>query len=123
MLNGRIDGEIGVGDNVEARARFVSQRVGSGDGDPRRFHLRQATEFGDPTEREGKCGILCGEGWRGNSLEREVEEYFVGDDDEIVFGAKSGELRLFVGLCVVAGGIVGVDDDGGACARSDGAFE
>lgn len=123
MLNGRIYGEIRVGDNVEAFACVVSQRVRSRDGDPRGFHLRQATEFGDAAERESECGILGGEGWRGTSVHREVEKDFVGDDSEIVFGAEGGEPRLFVGLCVVARGIVGVDDDGGAGTRSDGAFE
>ena len=85
--------------------------------------MRQAAEFGNTAERESKRGILYGEGWRGNSLQHEIEKDFVGNDGEIVFGAEGGELRLFVRFSVVAGGIVGMDDDGGAGTRSDGTFE
>jgi len=123
VLNRCVHGEIGIGDDFEAHACVVFEIGGTGDGEPSGFHLRQAAEFGNAAERESERGSLCGEGWRGNSLERKIEKDFVGDDREIVFGADGGELRLFVRLCVVASGIVGMHGDGGAGTRSDGTFE
>ena len=52
-----------------------------------------------------------------------IEKNFINDESEIVFRAESGELRLFMSLGVVAGGIVAMNDNGGARARSDGAFK
>ncbi len=123
VLDGRVHGEIGIGDDFEAARGVLFEFLRAGQSDPGAFHLRQAAELGDAAEGEGERRSLRGEGWRGWCLQGEVEEDFIGDESQVVFCAEGGELGLFVGLGVMAGGIVGMNEDGGAGARSDGAFE
>ena len=50
-------------------------------------------------------------------MQGEIEEDFVGNESEIVICAERSELGLLVGFGVMAGGVVGMDHDGGAGAR------
>ncbi len=123
VLDWRVYGEIGVGDDFEAARGDLLEFGWAGESNPGAFHLRKAAEFGDAAEGKGERSVLCSERGRWSGLQGEVEKDFVGDEGEIVFCAEARELGLFVGFGVVAGGIVGMNDDGGASARGDGAFE
>ena len=123
VLDWRIHGEIRVGDDFEAARSVLFELLRTGEGEPGAFHLRKAAELGDAAEGERERGVLRGEGWCGRGLQGKIEEDFVGDEGEIVFRAERGELGLLVWLGVMACGIVGMHEDGGASAGGDGPFE
>ncbi len=122
-LRGGAEGEIGVGDDLEAIESGLDVRIGAGDGEPGNFHLRQGGDFGETAEGEGERGGVGGKCLSRPHVEGEVEEYFVDDQGEIVFLAEGVEASDFLRVDVGAGGIVGMDEKDGAGARRDGALE
>ena len=125
---------------------------GGYDGNPGDLHLREGGNFaeaaddvdGDAFEAAGEALGLRGEsgGLRGGvrglrgvvglggevrvrkvGAEAVVEEDLVDDEGEAELAAEPGELLGLGGFGEVAGGIVGVHDDDGARARSDGAAD
>jgi hypothetical protein len=122
-LGGRTEGEEGVGDDFEAIEGGADLRRGAGDGKPGDFHLGESGNFGEAAEGEGQDFGVGGEGFARSAVEGEVQEDFVDDQGKIVFFANGVEASEFLGLDVGAGGIVGMDEENGASAWSDGVLE
>jgi len=85
--------------------------------------LRESGNFGEAAEGEGEGSGVGGEGLAGRGAEWEIEKDFVDNKGEMVFFAKSVQAGELFGLDVGAGGIVGMDEENGTGARSDGVFE
>ena len=85
--------------------------------------MGESGDFGEAAEGEGEDIGVGGKSFAGSGVKGEIEEDFVDDEGEIVLFAKGIEAGEFFWLDVGAGGIVGMDEEDGAGARSDGVFE
>ena len=123
-LNGGGDGEVGVGDEVEAGLRGGDEGRRAADVNPAELEVREAAGFGEAAEGEGeRRDLVRGEGLReffvaGGGV---IEEDLVGDEGEVAGGAEVEKaVGVFATAHEPAGGIVRMDDGDGAGGRSDG---
>ena len=85
--------------------------------------MGKSGNLGEAAEGEGEDIGVGGKGSAGSGVKGEIQEDFVDDEGEIVLFAKGVEASEFFGLDVRTGGIIGMDEEDGASARSDDVFE
>ena len=115
VLHRRVHREVGIRDHFEPFESGAPQLLRPAGNQPRRFHLRQATDFRDAAHSKCQRGGVCGETrWHG-FVQHEIKKHFVGDDRDIAVRADLVQSRNFGGL--------GKMHDHGARANRDRVFQ
>lgn len=116
-LDGRVHGQIRIGDDFQPGEGVFLGAFGAAGDDPGGFHLREAGYFGDAAESKRERGGIGRERGARRAVQCKIEEDFVGDQGEAARGTDFVQPRNFLRVCEMAGGVIGVNDDNGACAR------
>src|SRR5450759_2208977 len=117
-LDRSVHGEIGIGDDFQARSCFGDRFFGAAGGHPGKLHLREGGNLGNSAEGEGERVGVGHETAAQGTVMRIIEKNFVDDQSQTVVTAESVERRGFRSRDVRAGWIVGMDENHGA--RPDG---
>src|SRR5579872_4843457 len=114
VLDGRVHGEIGVGDDLEALESGLHEGIRPRGDEPGELHLRQSRNFRNAAQSEGEVLLVSGESRLRMSIEAVVEKDFVHNEGEAVLAAKIVHGTALGAANIRAGGIIGIDEDDGA---------
>jgi hypothetical protein len=112
-LDGSVHGKESVGDDFEA---VESRKCLRANGyDPGGLHLRQAGDLAQAADHKYRNPIEAGREGSAGLGEAVVQKNLVHDQRQVKLAAQARQFFCLPGLGEVAGGVVGVDQDDGAC--------
>src|SRR6267154_3626270 len=123
QLHGRIHGEVGVGNYLEACEGFAFPLLRPAGDQPGGLHLWQPGNLGETAQRKRRRAAIRREARWPVFLERKVEKHFIRDNGHLPCETNGIQLREICALYEVDRKIIGVHDDHAARARRDGLLQ
>src|SRR6266852_1828721 len=119
-LDGSVHGEIGIGDDFEARSCFGDPFLRNTGSDPGKFHLRKSGNLGHSTESEGERVGIGDKTATRRAVVRIIEKNFIDNQRQPVVATENVDRRAFRHRDVRTGRVIGMNKNhgprlGGSC--------